>query len=161
MPFRPLWIFALLVGLVFSAKAFSQTLTPITVQVNWNHQFQFAGFYAAIKQGYYQNAGLDVTVKSWKPGTNMVNEVVNGRADFATAYSSVIVDYAKGAPIKLVMSSFQFSPMVLLAHKPVEDLKDMSGMDVMHFSNLQIQSLINKANTVTQKPLKSIPLRVI
>jgi diguanylate cyclase (GGDEF)-like protein/PAS domain S-box-containing protein len=157
MPFRPLWISALLVGLVFSAKAFSQTLTPITVQVNWNHQFQFAGFYAAIKQGYYQNAGLDVTVKSWKPGTNMVNEVVNGRADFATAYSSVIVDYAKGAPIKLVMSSFQFSPMVLLAHKPVEDLKDMSGMDVMHFSNLQIQSLINKANTVTQKPLKSIP----
>lgn len=157
MPSRPLWISTLIVCLLVSTKVFSQTLTPITVQVNWNHQFQFAGFYAAIKQGYYRDVGLDVTVKSWKPGTNMVNEVVHGRTDFATAYSSVIVDYAKGAPIKLVMSSFQFSPMVLLAHKPIDDLKDMSGMTVMHFTNLQIQSLINKANTVTEKPLKSIP----
>ena len=40
-----------------SVSQSNQPLTPIKVQVNWNHQYQFAGFYAAIKNGYYQQAG--------------------------------------------------------------------------------------------------------
>ncbi len=111
--------------LVFSVQALSSTeistsiasatpnqvatkLTPISVQLNWNHQFQFAGFYAALQQGYYRDSGLDVKIKSWQPGVSVLNEVVSKRADFGVGYSSIIADYAKGAPIKLVMASFQF-----------------------------------------------------
>lgn len=132
-------------------------LTPITVQVNWNHQYQFAGLYAAIKQGYYQKAGLDVEVKSWRPNINVVEEVVSGRADFATGYSLVVADYAKGAPISLVMASFQFSPMVLLSHEPIHDLKQLSGMTVMQNGNLQINGLIDKANTLVDQELIKVP----
>ena len=130
--------------------------TPISVQLNWHHQFQFAGFYAALKQGYYERAGLDVTIKSWQPGIDVVDEVVSGRANFATAYSSVIADYAKGAPIKLVMASFQFSPMVLLSHTPLNDLEQMSGKSVMHYGNLQIKGLIDKVNAIASEQVVEV-----
>lgn len=131
-------------------------LTPIKFQVNWHHQFQFAGFYAAIAQGYYQQAGLDVTIQSWRPGMDVNHEVASGRADFAVGYGSFVVDYAKGAPISLVMASFQFSPMVLLSHHPVHDLAQFGGKSIMHYGNLQIQTLIHKARSLTTAPIKSV-----
>jgi len=36
-------------------------LEPVSLQLRWMHQFQFAGYYAALHKGYYWEAGLDVT----------------------------------------------------------------------------------------------------
>ena len=36
----------------------------VTIQLEWQHQFQFAGYYAAQDQGYYRDAGLEVTLLS-------------------------------------------------------------------------------------------------
>ncbi|GAB6069369.1 hypothetical protein JCM30760_04660 [Thiomicrorhabdus hydrogeniphila] len=124
----------------------STSLTPISVQTNWKHQFQFAGFYAAIKQGYYQKAGLDVTVKNWHKGINVVDEVVEGRADFGVAKGNALAAYAKGSPISLVMASFQYSPLVLLAHERIEDLSQLSGKTVMYDNGMQISGIVNKAD---------------
>lgn len=157
--------FVLLTSLLLSvsANAASQAEIPsdsssdaLTVQVNWNHQFQFAGFYAAIKQGYYQEAGLNVKIKDWQPGIRVMDEVVSGRADIGVGYSSMIADYAKGAPIKLIMSSFQFSPMVLLSHQPISDLAELDGKTVMHYGNLQILGLINKTRNIVKTPVVSV-----
>ena len=35
----------------------------VVLQLKWLHQFQFAGYYAAVAQGYYRDAGLDVTLQ--------------------------------------------------------------------------------------------------
>lgn len=129
-------------------------LTPVSLQINWNHQYQFAGYYAAIYKGYYKEAGMDVTIKGWRPGINVVEEVVSGRSDFAVGYGTLVVDFAKGAPISLVMASFQFSPMVLLSHFPVTDLSELSGKRVMHYGNLQINSLLDKAKTLVSEPIE-------
>lgn len=32
----------------------------ITLQLKWFHQFQFAGYYAAIEKGFYSEEGLGV-----------------------------------------------------------------------------------------------------
>ena len=37
-------------------------LTHVTLQLKWVTQSQFAGYYAAVAQGYYKQAGLDVTL---------------------------------------------------------------------------------------------------
>jgi len=123
----------------------STSLIPISVQINWNHQFQFAGFYAAVKQGYYKKAGLDVTIKDWHKDINVVNEVTEGRADFGVAKGNALADYAKGSPISLVMASFQYSPLVLLSHEPITDLSQLSGKTVMYDNGLQISGIVNKA----------------
>lgn len=153
------WLFVTLLTMPFSLQA-QQTeapLTPISVQFNWHHQFQYAGFYSALQQGYYRDSGLDVTLKTWKPGIKVLEEVVSGRADFSVGYSSLAVDFAKGAPIRLVMSSFQYSPMVLLAHQPLKKLSEFSGKTVMHFDNLQIQGLLKRAHAKLTSPLIELP----
>jgi ABC-type nitrate/sulfonate/bicarbonate transport system substrate-binding protein len=40
-----------------------QSLIPITVQLKWVHQAQFAGFYVAADKGYYQEENISIT--SW------------------------------------------------------------------------------------------------
>ena len=50
--------FILLLCLATQARA----LEPVSLQLNFTHQFQFAGYYAAIEQGYYREAGLEVTL---------------------------------------------------------------------------------------------------
>ena len=37
-------------------------LTPVKLQLQWVAQAQFAGYYAAVDQGYYEDEGLDVEI---------------------------------------------------------------------------------------------------
>ena len=43
-------------------RANAQPLTEVTLQLRWRHQFQFAGYYAAIAKGYYRDVGLNVSL---------------------------------------------------------------------------------------------------
>jgi NitT/TauT family transport system substrate-binding protein len=66
-------------GLAAAAKSGQeQGLTKVTLQSKWVVQAQFAGYYAAKARGFYEDAGLDVTIKAGGP--DIVNEqVVLGR----------------------------------------------------------------------------------
>ncbi len=44
-------------------QAVEQPLDEVTVQLNWFHQAQFAGFYAADQQGFYAAEGLAVNLR--------------------------------------------------------------------------------------------------
>lgn len=35
----------------------------ISIQLKWQHSYQFAGYYAAIEKGFYRDAELDVALK--------------------------------------------------------------------------------------------------
>ena len=64
----------------------SAALTPVKLQLQWVAQAQFAGYYAAVDQGYYKDAGLDVTIK--EGGVDIVPQTVlaQGKADYAVAW---------------------------------------------------------------------------
>ncbi|WP_292754556.1 ABC transporter substrate-binding protein, partial [Methylophaga sp. UBA4502] len=62
-------LFILLVCLFGQAKAASTE--SVTLQLKWRHQFQFAGYYAAIQQGYFQQEDLQVTLRERQPGINV------------------------------------------------------------------------------------------
>ncbi|MGM0655103.1 MAG: ABC transporter substrate-binding protein [Thermodesulfobacteriota bacterium] len=47
--------------LIFSCNA-ANASDKISLQLAWKHQFQFAGYYAALHKGYYHRAGLDVSI---------------------------------------------------------------------------------------------------
>ena len=61
-------------------------LTPVKFQLQWVAQSQFAGYYAAIDQGYYKDLGLDVTLLLGGPNINNVQVVATGGADIGTAW---------------------------------------------------------------------------
>ncbi|CAN8139155.1 polar amino acid transport system substrate-binding protein [uncultured Thiomicrorhabdus sp.] len=164
-PFPPIFLYlSLCFSVLFSASILAEespvsknsALVPVSVQLSWQHQFEFAGFYAAIQQGYYRQAGLDVTLKAWQPGILATDEVLAKRADFGVGYSSVVIDAAKGKPLDLVMASFQYSPMILLSHTPVEHLQQLSGAKVMHYGDVLIKTFIKRINEVAHLPVKML-----
>jgi NitT/TauT family transport system substrate-binding protein len=61
-------------------------LTPVKFQLQWVAQSQFAGYYAAIDQGYYRDLGLDVSLLLGGPNINNVQVVATGGADIGTAW---------------------------------------------------------------------------
>jgi diguanylate cyclase (GGDEF)-like protein len=95
--------------------ASDDVLDHVTLQLKWTHQFQFAGYYAALEQGYFREAGLDVTIVPGGPTTDAVNEVVSGRADFGVGNSGLLLDRAHGQPVVVLGVIYQHSPLVLLA----------------------------------------------
>ena len=63
-------------------EASSGDLTPVTLQSKWVVQAQFAGFYAAVEQGFYEDEGLDVTIKPGGPQIVPEQVVLGGQAEF-------------------------------------------------------------------------------
>ena len=61
-------------------------LTPVKLQLQWFTQAQFAGYFAAVDQGFYKDAGLDVTIL--EGGVDIVPQTVlaQGKADYAVAW---------------------------------------------------------------------------
>lgn len=86
----------------------------VTLQLKWNHQFQFAGYYAAIEQGFYQEEGLDVILREGRSDINPVQEVISGQADFAVNNTSLLVERDNGVPAKVIAAIFQHSPQILI-----------------------------------------------
>ncbi len=107
--------------------------TSVTVQLRWHHAFQFAGYYAAVEKGYYKEAGLAVQLKDARPGLDVVDEVVSGRADFGIGNSGLLIDRLAGKPVVVLATIFQHSPLVLLTRREqgVPSVHDLIGRRVM------------------------------
>ena len=92
------------------------TLTPVTVQLRWTHQAQFAGFYAADQNGYYADEGLAVTFLEGGPTTDAIAPVVTGAAQFGVAGAdSLILARASSQPVRGIATILRRSPLVFLS----------------------------------------------
>lgn len=103
----------LLLGLLASAPA--SALDKVTLQLNGYHQFQYAGYYAALDQGYYSEAGLDVAIIEFKMGVDPVIDVYSGKADFGVSNSSLLLARAAGKPVVALAAIGQHAAGVLFS----------------------------------------------
>ena len=53
----------------------------VTLQLKWVTQAQFAGYYVALDQGFYEEEGLEVTIKPGGPDIAPVQVLLGGGAD--------------------------------------------------------------------------------
>ncbi|MDW8372636.1 MAG: ABC transporter substrate-binding protein [Planctomycetota bacterium] len=88
----------------------------VRLQLNWFHQFQFAGIYAAELRGYFADEGLAVEIVERTPGLHPLQELSEGRAQFAIHDSGLILEWAKGRDVALVAVIMQRYPRVMLVH---------------------------------------------
>lgn len=105
------------------------TLVPalaqqITFTPQWTPQSQFAGYYAALENGYYAQAGLDVAIVHPAKSYSSVNMLLDGSADIITG-ELIQAMSAAGNGINLVnlMQTTQHSTLALLARE--ENIKNM------------------------------------
>src|SRR3954464_3763514 len=125
-----------IVGAVTAGLAFattSQAQTPVTFQLNWTAGGPNAGFAAALGEGFYKQAGLDVTIVQGNGSGNTAQLVASGRSQLAYADAVPVSQLiAKGAPMKIVSTIYQSNPNEVTALKKtgVKSLKDLVGKKV-------------------------------
>ncbi|MGZ8161380.1 MAG: ABC transporter substrate-binding protein [Methylobacter sp.] len=119
--------------MAFLFPSFSASAEKIHLQLRWHHQFQFAGYYAALEKGYYRQAGLEVILHEGSPEKFSVSEVLKGHTQYGVANSELLLQRLRGAPLVALATIYQHSPSVLLARKDAGILSpdDLIGKDVM------------------------------
>jgi len=120
---RPILRVLPLLGLMLAALAAAQPAATdrprVVLQLRWDHQFQFAGFYAALWNGYYEAAGLEVELRpGFAPDGTMlsaVTEVAEGRAQFGIGAADILIARDRGTPLVVLASIFQQSAVEFYA----------------------------------------------
>ena len=111
-------ILCLILGLSACTPALSPTpaLTPVTVQLSWLHQAEFAGLYAAEQQGYFAAEALEVSFLEGGPEVDFIAPVANGKAQFGIAQpADLILARADGKPVRSIAAIYRRSPIVFFA----------------------------------------------
>jgi NitT/TauT family transport system substrate-binding protein len=97
-------------GETTTTEAATGELTPIRLQLQWVTQAQFAGYFAAIEQGFYTDAGLDVTILEGAVDIVPQQVVASGGAEFGLAWvPKALVSREEGADIVNIGQVFQRS----------------------------------------------------
>ncbi|MDD2500593.1 MAG: diguanylate cyclase [Geobacter sp.] len=109
----------------------AEALEKVTLQLKWTHAFQFAGYYAAKEQGYYREAGLDVTIQEATPQTNPIQSVLEGRAQYGVGTSGLLLARSAGKPVVVLAVIFQQSPYEIFAAPHIRQVKDLIGKRLM------------------------------
>jgi len=127
---RSIWTLLLL--LAWATTSFAQT-QAVDLQLRWHHQFQFAGYYAALEKGYYREEGLEVRLHAGDPQHQPVPEVVAGRAQYGEGNSELLYQRLQGKPLVALAAIFQHSPSVLLtlASSNLGSVHDLIGKKIM------------------------------
>lgn len=89
----------------------------VSIQLKWEHGFQFAGYYAAIEQGFYQDEGLDVRLNEIDFSKDNVEQVIAGESDYGISDSTLLIYHLKGKPVVLLNQFFQHSPLVFISRR--------------------------------------------
>jgi diguanylate cyclase (GGDEF)-like protein len=125
---------------LLSSNAFANE--TVHLQLRWHHQFQFAGYYAALEKGYYEKAGLDVVIHAGSPEKTSIVEVKNGNAQYGVANSELLYERLHGTSLVALAAMFQHSPSVLLARKELLSPSDLIGKKVMMINKSQDTDLL-------------------
>ena len=108
-------------------------LTPVTVQLRWTHNAQFAGFYAADVQGYYAFEGLSVDFIEGGPDVDLFKAPLDGSAQFGIhGADAVLAERARGQPVQAISAIYRRSPTVFisLANSGITRPQDFAGKTI-------------------------------
>lgn len=96
----------------------AEATDPLTLQLKWVAQAQFAGYYVAAAKGFYKDAGLDVTIKPGGPDVNPSQLIAGGGADVIIDWMpSALAAREKGVKLVNIAQVFEKSGMELTCRK--------------------------------------------
>ena len=118
----------------------AQAADEVTIQLKWVTQAQFAGYYVAQDQGFYEEEDLDVTIKPGGPDIAPAQVIAGGGADVIVDWMpSALASREKGLGLVNIAPPFKSSGMMLTCRKDtgVEGPEDFKGktLGVWFFGN--------------------------
>jgi NitT/TauT family transport system substrate-binding protein len=124
-------ISSLVAGLTLAASSsFLQAADDVTLQLKWVTQAQFAGYFVAQDQGFYEAEDLNVTIKPGGPDVAPPQVIAGGGADVVVDWMpSALASREKGLALVNIAQPFKSSGMMLTCRKDSgitspADLKD-------------------------------------
>jgi len=137
------WIILLMTGCLYltacSSKDSSapdssqQALKPVSLQLQWVTQAQFAGYYVALTKGWYREEGIDLSIKPGGPDIVPVDAVASGTADFGTTLlSDLAAAIENNSPVISIAQIQQKNGLLLIARKSsgITSPQDFAGKHV-------------------------------
>ncbi|MDR4306000.1 ABC transporter substrate-binding protein [Chelatococcus sambhunathii] len=109
-------------------------LTKVKYGLNWVPEGEHCGFFQAKGKGYYEAAGLDVTLVPGNPNVNLPLLVASGEIDLGMGSSFTTLNLVnRGVKARTVAAFFQKDPQTLVAHpdQGIATLDDMKGKPIM------------------------------
>ena len=114
---------------------------PLTLQLKWVTQAQFAGYYVAKDKGFYDEENLEVTIQPGGPDIAPTQVLAGGGADVTVEWMpAALAAREKGLPIVNIAQPFKSSGMMLTCLKesgvtdPATDFKGKT-LGVWFFGN--------------------------
>jgi class 3 adenylate cyclase/ABC-type nitrate/sulfonate/bicarbonate transport system substrate-binding protein len=123
---------SLLLGMPLAASPV-RSLDQVSLQLKFKHQFQFAGYYAALEKGFYRDNGLEVQIREGSADIDSAAEVASGKADFGVCTTSILVNPVKRANDVVLAVIFQHSAAVILVpHRVgIHSVSELKGHRLM------------------------------
>ncbi|KRC61326.1 ABC transporter substrate-binding protein [Agromyces sp. Root81] len=111
----------------------SGDLTPVKLQLQWLPQGQFAGYFAAVDQGFFEEEGLDVEIIPSGGDIVPQDALANGDVDYAIAWvPKVLGSIEQGAELTDIAQIFQKSGtlQVSMADSGIDSVADFEGKKI-------------------------------
>ncbi|UYV39453.1 ABC transporter substrate-binding protein [Rhodobacteraceae bacterium D3-12] len=109
---------AALAGAMALGGTIAQAADDVTLQLKWVTQAQFAGYYVALDKGFYEEEGLNVTIKPGGPDVAPAQVIAGGGADVVLDWMpSALASREKGLDLVNIAQPFKSSGMMLTCRK--------------------------------------------
>jgi len=132
------------------AHALEKPPQRVSLALQWLVQCQFAGYFAALEQGFYRWEGIDLTIIPGASDINPIDLVSSGAADFGTKWlADFMAAKDNGLPLISIAQVLQHNGLVLIAKAKtgIRTPRDFIGknLGIWFFGNeIQFFALMNK-----------------
>lgn len=103
----------------------------VVLQTDWLASGDKAFVYVGKTKGFFEEEGLDVTIRTGRGSNDAITKLATGSADFATGAFSALIAAAAESPIgvKAIYSVYSKQPdaTVVLADSDIQTLADLKG----------------------------------
>lgn len=144
----------------FARKALAAT--PLTMQAAWINDAEFCGYFAAMAEGDYEAAGLDLTYLPGGPDVIPESSIIAGKADLAltTPDTTIKAIVDQGAPFKIIGAQYQKNPIgiVSLAKAPINSPEELKGktLAVPPVNVISVEAML-KINGIDASEVNIVP----
>ena len=157
-------LIVIIVGLIliFVIPKRNKGLEKTSLRLKWVCQAQFAGYYSAQKEGYYEAEGLSVKIDPAGPNISPIQSVVSGINEFGIAGAEqIITAIDNGVPIVAIAVMYRETPEALVSKKSanIKTPKDLIGktVGVIYENDENLYRLFLKKNGVDEKSIHEVP----
>lgn len=116
---------------VLTALALPVSAQKLVFTPQWTPQSQFAGYYVAEEMGFYEDAGLDVSIEHPSASNSAINRLRSGKSDIITLQLVQAMQYVdEGLPLVNILQTSAHNSMMIVSHDHIRSIGDLKGKKV-------------------------------